>query len=176
MASNKPIDVTPYLAGPLYAVAVLFVLMPVVDVISQVWPPSLGNPSWRYGLVGLGANYLISVAFGSLLACVVAAYQWHRRTLRWVAIANAAFAVLAVLATVGFVLDVLQIRPGLPQNNPAGVRLFNIGAAKAVFKYLVTAVAFAWVALGALRAARAIPAAPGEADAPKLVSQQSKKS
>ena len=172
MASQRSADVLSHLSAPAYGVGLLFVVLPIVDVLAQVWPPSIGSPSWRYGLVGLGANYLISALFGLLLICLTAAFDRRRRTLRWLGIANAVFAVLAVLAAIGFALDVLQLRPGVPRNNPLALRMFDTGAAKAVFKYLVTAVAFAWVGLGAFRAARGIPA-PAEADAPKLVGQQS---
>ena len=171
MASQEREDVTHYLTGPAYGVGLLFILLPIVDVVSQVWPPSLGSPSWRYGLVGLGANYLISVVFGFLLVCLAAGSQWHRRALRILAIVCSALAVLSVLAVLAFVLDVFQLRPGIPRDNSAALRMFDIGAAKAVFKYLLTAVAFAWVALGALRAGREIPA-PVEEEAPKLVGQK----
>ena len=172
MAAQRQADVTPHLTGPIYGVGLLFILLPIMDTISQVWPPSFGSPSWRYGLVGIGANYLISILFGLLLVCLVASFQWHRRVLRWMAIASSVFAVFAVIAAIGFVLDALQLRPGLPRDNRGALRMFDIGAGKALFKYLVTAVAFAWLGFGAWRAARAIPA-PVEADTtPKLVHKQ----
>ena len=171
MASQRSSDVAPYLAGPAYGVALLFIVLPILDTFAQVWPPSLASPSWRYGAVGIGANYLISVLFGLLLCSLIAGWQLHRRTLRWLAIANSVLAVLAVIAAIAFVLDVFQLRPGLPRGNAVALRMFDIGAEKAVFKYLVTAVAFAWVGFGAWRAARAIPV-PVETDTPKLVRKQ----
>jgi hypothetical protein len=168
MASQRSYDLAPHLAGPAYGVALLFIVLPIVDTLAQVWPPAFGSASWRYGAVGLGANYLISVLFGLLLSSLVAGWRQHRRTLRWLAIVNGVFAVLAVIAAIAFALDVLQLRPGLPRDNPVALRLFDLGAEKAVFKYLVSAVALVWVGLGARNAARAIPVS-AETDVPKLV-------
>ena len=170
MASARRTDVTHHLTGPLYAVGALFVVMPILDVVAQVWPPSPGSAPWRYGTVGLGANYLISIVFGLLLITAVATWQWHRRTLRFMGILVAALAILAVIATVAFVLDVIQLRPQVPHSQPGAVHLFDVGALKAVVKYLLAAVALAWVALGALRARRDLPSA-NDQEAPKLVSQ-----
>jgi len=170
--SSDP-DVAPYLAAPAYVVALLFIALPIVDTLAQVWPPAVSSASWRYAVVGIGANYLISVLFGLLLSSLIAGWRQRRRTLRWLAIADSVFAVLAVIAAIGFVLDALQLRLGIPRGDATALRMFSIGAEKAVFKYLVTAVALAWVGLGTWRAARAIPApVPVETDAPKLVHEQ----
>ena len=172
MAAQRKADFTAHFTGPVYGVGLLFIFFPILDTIAQVWPPSVGSPSWRYGIIGIGANYLISVMFGLLLVGLMASIQWHRRVLRWLAIAAGVLAVLAVIASIGFVLDVLQLRPGLPRDNPITLRMFDIGAEKALFKYLVAVVAFAWLGFSAWRAARAIPAPAVEDDAPKLVKEQ----
>jgi len=172
MASQRSSDHASYLAAPAYWVALLFIALPIADTFSQVWPPTVGSPSWRYGTVGIGANYLISVLFGLLLIGLIAVWQQHRRALRWLAIANSVFAVVAVIAAIAFVLDALELRPGLPRGNAMALRMFDIGAGKAVFKYLVSAVAFAWIGFGAWCAARVIPAPAADEEAPKLVQQQ----
>ncbi len=174
MASQRTTDASSYLSGPVYAVGLLFVLIPLVDTLAQVWPPAVGNPSWRYGTVGIGANYLISVLFGMMLISVVAGYLGQRHVLKWLAGVNAALAVIALLSTLGFVLDALQVRPGIPRGNAQALRLFDIGAEKAVFKYVVTAVVLCWLALASWRAAKAIPHAKGEEAVPKLVSHGEK--
>jgi hypothetical protein len=173
MASQRSSDLAPYLAAPAYGVALLFIVLPILDTFAQVWPPAVGSPSWRYGTVGLGANYLISVLFGMLLGSLIAGWRQHRRTLRWLAIACGVFAVILMIAAISFVLDALELRPGLPRGDATAFRMFDIGAGKAVFKYLVTAVALAWVGLGAWRTGRAIPTAtPVDTDVPKLVREQ----
>ena len=171
MAPQRSPDVAPYLTGPAYGIALLFVLMPVVDTLSQMWPPALREPSWRYGTVGIGGNYVIWVLLGMLLTCLVAALRHHRRTLRVLAIVNGVLAVVLLLATVGFVLDVLQVRYSVPRDNPRAMWLFNTGAAKAELKYVISVLVFGWLALSSRRAWRAIPR-PDSDEAPKLVGGQ----
>jgi threonine/homoserine/homoserine lactone efflux protein len=170
MAMQRSADVAPYLTGPAYGVGLLFVLMPVVDTFAQMWPPALSEPSWRYGTVGIGANYLASALLGMLLMCLVAGLRQHRRTLRVLAILNGVFAVVLLLAAVGFILDVLQVRYSVPKDNPRATWLFNTGAVKAELKYLASAFVLAWLALSSRRAWRAIPQQASD-EAPKLVRQ-----
>ncbi len=171
MASQRKTDVILHFPGPLYGVGLLFFFLPIIDVVTQVWPPAPGNPGWRYGLIGLGANYLISVLFGLLLICLAAGAQWHRRTLRVLAIWSAFCGVLCIVGTLAFVLDALQLRPAIPKDNTGQLRMFDVGAAKAVFKYLISAVVFGWIGLASWRGAREIPTHAAE-DVPKLVSRQ----
>ena len=168
MAMQRSADVAPYLTGPAYGVGLLFVLMPVVDTFAQMWPPALGEPSWRYGTVGIGANYLASALLGMLLMCLVAGLRQHRRTLRVLAILNGVFAVALLLAAIGFALDVLQVRYSVPKDNPRAMWLFNTGAVKAELKYLVSVLVFGWLAVATWRAWRAIPQQAPE-ESPKLV-------
>jgi hypothetical protein len=171
MATHRTADLAPYLTGPAYAVGLLFVLMPVVDTFAQMWPPALGEPAWRYGTVGIGANYLISALFGMLLICLVAGLRQHRQTLRMLAIVNGVVAVVLLLAAIGFALDVLQVRMGVPKDNPRTMSLFNTGAAKAELKYLLSVAVFGWLGVASWRAGRAIPE-PVADEVPKLVHEQ----
>jgi len=169
MASQRTAEVSPYFVGPVYAIGLLFVVMPIVDTLAQVWPPAIGSPTWRYGTVGLGANYLISVLFGILLMCLAASLQRHRRTLRWLAGVNAAIGLVALVATLGFILDALQVRSGIQSANAQALRMFNTGVEKAVFKYLVSAVVLLWLGYSSWRAAKAMPHHREDADVPKLI-------
>ncbi len=175
MATQRTADAARYLTAPAYGIAALFVLLPIVDTLSQVWPAALGNPAWRYGTIGLGANYLISVLFGMLGLCVLAALGSHRRTLRALAIVSVLGALLLLIAALAFVLDALQVRGTVPRDNPRTLWLFDAGAAKAAFKYLVSAAVIGWLALATWRAGRAI-ARPAAGDVvPRLVHEQKDK-
>ena len=174
MAAHRTDGLAAEFAGPAYGIGVLFILTAAVDTVSQMWPPALREPSWRYGVVGIGGNYLITVLLGMLLICLVAGVRQHRRTLRILAIVNAVVAVLLVLAAVGFVLDALQVRYSVPKDNPRAVWLFNVGAVKAVAKYVVSAVVLGWLAFASRRAWRAMPR-PSAEEAPRLVRESSAK-
>ena len=177
MAKRNPTaEAAPYLTGPAYAVALLFVLFPIMDTLAQVWPLGLDSPSWRYGAIGLGANYLISALFGMLGLCLVAALRQHRRTLLGLALLSALGALLLLVGALAFSLDVLQVRAGVPRDDPRTRWLFDVGAAKAALKYLVGAGLLAWLGLMGWKAGRSIarPGLDAEEETPRLVSKQQK--
>ena len=171
--AQKTAGVAPHLTGPAYGVAILFVALPIVDTLSQVLPAAPGNPGWRYGVVGLGSNYLVSVLFGMLLLSFLAGARLQRRTLRVLAVVNGVAALLMLAAAMGFVLDAAQVRASLPRDNFRSLRMFDVGAAKAVFKYVVCAPVLGWIAVASWRATRAIPQLGVAADGPKLIHEQS---
>ena len=175
MATQRTDDAARYLIGPAYGIAVLFVLLPIIDTLAQTWPLALSNPAWRYGTIGLGANYLISALFGMLGLCALAALGSHRRSLKVLTIVNAVTALLLLIAALAFLLDALQLRGTVPRDNPRTLWLFQVGAAKAAFKYLVSAAVMVWLALATWRAGRAIPVPAAEDVAPKLVHEQKDK-
>jgi hypothetical protein len=175
MATQRTADAARYLTGPAYGIAVLFVLLPIIDTLAQTWPLALSNPAWRYGTIGLGANYLISALLGMFGLCLLAALGSHRRTLRALTIVNAVAALLLLIAALAFLLDALQLRGTVPRDNPRTLWLFQVGAAKAAFKYLVSAAVMVWLALATWRAGRAIPVPAAEDVAPKLVHEQKDK-
>jgi hypothetical protein len=175
MAMKTPrAEAAPYLTGPAYAVALVFILFPAIDVVAQVWPLGLDSPSWRYGAIGLGANYLISALFGLLGIALVAAVRQHRRILLGVTYLSGLGALLLLVAALSFLLDAFQVRAGVPRNDPRTLWMFDVGAAKAEFKYLVGAGLLAWLGLMGWWAAKAIarPEPEAEEEAPRLVSKQ----
>jgi hypothetical protein len=175
MATQRTDDAARYLTGPAYGIAVLFVLLPIIDTFAQTWPLALSNPAWRYGTIGLGANYLISALFGMLGLCALAAMGSHRRSLKALTIVNGVTALLLLIAALAFLLDALQLRGTVPRDNPRTLWLFQVGAAKAAFKYLVSAAVMGWLGFATWRAGRAIPVPAAEDVAPKLVHEQKDK-
>ena len=177
MANRSPTaEAAPYLTGPAYAVALLFVVFPVVDTIAQVWPLGLDSPSWRYGAIGLGANYLVSALFGMVALALIAALRQHRRILQAATIVGGIGALLLLVAALSFVLDAFQVRAGVPRDDPRTLWLFDVGAAKAELKYLAGAGILAWMGLMGWKAGRTIarPEIASDEEAPRLVSKQQK--
>jgi len=172
MATQRTAEAARYLTAPAYGIAALFVLLPIVDTISQVWPVALGNSAWRYGTIGLGANFLISVLFGMLGLCLLAALGSHRRTLRALTIGSGVAALLLLIAALAFLLDALQLRSTVPRDNPRTLWMYDAGAVKAVFKYLVSTAVFGWLALATWRAGIAIPIPAADEFVPNLVREQ----
>ncbi len=142
--------------GPAYAVALLFVLLPIVDTFSQTWPVNFSSPGWRYGTIGIGANYLISVLFGLLAVAVLASLGASRRVLRTIAVLCGLATVVLLVGVIGFLLDALQVRAGIPASDERTRDLFALGVAKAALKYVLGAAVTAWIALVAWRRAGAL--------------------
>lgn len=137
-----------HLRVPLYLVALVFVVTPVIDIIANVMPLHLGTMQWRFGATGVASNYLISIVFGSALAALVAVSGGKRTTLRVIG-ALGLLAVFGLLIASGFlVLDTLQLRREVP---PEALRNFQVGAWKTLFKLLSTALALAAIARALLR-------------------------
>lgn len=151
-----------------YAVAAVFLLSPLIDVLTNVYPTDLGSMQWRFGAIGILSNYLISAVFGLLLATLVAAVLGHRLVLRISAVLNVLIALVLVGITLLFGLDVLQLRQAV---RPEAGEMFRIGALKASFKILITAVALLLLGIGALKTARGdmADARKGRKDSPLLV-------
>jgi hypothetical protein len=135
-----------------YAVALVFLLSPLVDVVTNVYPFESGSVQWRYGAVGIMSNYLISAVFGLLLATLVAALAGHVKVLWAAAATNLALAAVLVVIVGLFALDVLQLRNVV---RPEAADMFKIGAAKAAFKLLVVAASLVLLGVAGLKAARA---------------------
>lgn len=164
---------SPLLTGPAYAVAILFVLLPIIDTFSQTWPIALSSPGWRYGTIGIGANYLISGLLGMLGLSALAAMGMHRRTLRLLAVLCGVATVLLLVAMFGFLLDAVQVRSGIPASETGARTAFDIGGAKAALKYVLSALVMGWLAIATWRRAGAIPRAK-DAEAPALVGERRK--
>ncbi len=141
-------------ATPLYLVAALFFFTPVLDVFLNVWPWRPALEEWRYGAVGAAANYLVSMVFGCLLASVTAAAWGHRRSLRVLAVAGWLVAALLAALTLEFILDVMQLKARVPQEDQPG---FELGAFKAVVKYVASIVCTVVVGVVGWKSAREMP-------------------
>jgi hypothetical protein len=156
------------LAGPLYFLAFLLVATPVVDILANTWPLRFGDVTWRYGAVGMFSGFLLTPLLGVGLSSWVALTLGHRMTQRVLMIGCLVVAVLLVIAGLSFLLDVVQLRHSVPTAPPQAMWTFEVGAAKALLKYFVAAIAFTWFGLAARRALRA-SAAGSRGPTPPLV-------
>jgi hypothetical protein len=93
-----------------YGVAALLLIFPLLDVLQAVWPPRLGEVSWRVIAAGLLSRVLVTPVLGLLLAFAAALILSQPRVLRTLAVVNALVAVLAAAGLAIFGLDALQVR------------------------------------------------------------------
>jgi hypothetical protein len=139
------------MGGAVYLIAALLAAVPVFDLISTAWPLQPGNLSWRYGFLGLLANFLLTPMLGAVLAAATAALLRHALTLRLLSIT---FIVLALLLGAGlglFAMDVVQLRAQLAQE---ALPNYQRTAIIAACKYLTGMLALLWLGVGGLRTAR----------------------
>jgi hypothetical protein len=139
------------LAGPLYLVAALLVVIPLTDFLLSVPPGELSNVQWRFAAIGLLSGYMLTPVLGLAMALVVAAFLKHYRAQRWLVAACLSMATVLVALSLGFVLDMLQVRSSVPDD---GLAAFGNAWNRAILKHALAASAFGYMGL---RARRMVP-------------------
>jgi hypothetical protein len=139
------------LAGPLYAIAALLIVVPAVDFVLSVPAMEAGNVQWRFAAVGLLSGYMLTPVLGLALAFVVSAMLKQHNVQRLLVILCLTMAFALIVMSMGFMLDVLQIRATVPQQ---GQQAFNSAWMRAIIKHMLSAVALGYLGW---RARRMIP-------------------
>jgi hypothetical protein len=134
-----------------YLLALVLVLLPFVETIAGGWPPRPGEVSWRFGTVGIFANFLGTLFLGLLIGAVTAHLLGHRVVVRALSVAAMFMALVLVLAMAGFALDYVQLRRMV---RPELKGKFDVESMKATATTLVAIVAGLWLGIGGLRASR----------------------
>jgi hypothetical protein len=152
--SKTPIDPEEALAGPLYVVAALLIVIPLADFALSVAAPVLSSVQWRFAAVGLLSGFTLTPILGIAMMFVISAILEHRRLQRVLSILCLTIAVVFIVMSAGFVLDVLQLRASVPlEGRPA----FQSAWTRALLKHVLAAVALGYLGW---RARRMIPAGP----------------
>jgi len=134
-------------------VTLLFIVFPLADIFTNVWPLDAGNVQWRYGFFGITSNYLVGPLFGMCLLAAIAVAAEHRRTILAAAALSALGGVLLLAGLAVFGLDILQLRNNV---RPEAEFAFRTGSVKSFLKILATGIAMAVIAAGSFRAARTL--------------------
>ncbi|HEV8195249.1 MAG TPA: hypothetical protein VGP87_01310 [Gemmatimonadales bacterium] len=143
--SSRPLERT---AGPFYFLALLFLVLPLVDYVMNVWPLNPGTVSWRYGALGLSGGFLLTPLLGLVMMLTGSMLFGHRGMRVMVGVVSAVLALLLALGMMLFVLDSLQVRRGVAAD---AMWAFDVGVIKAIVKIFTGAICSAWVALVAFR-------------------------
>lgn len=145
------------MSAGVYAVAAALLVIPVVDVLSQVWPPRPSLAEWRYGTLGLMSNYFLTPLLGLVLAGAAAFLVGSRRAQRIMALIALVGAAAMLIAVAAFSLDVLQVRQSVVAE---AMPMFKIGALKAAGKLVVYFACLAILGIGYWKASAPPPNAP----------------
>lgn len=94
----------------LYAVALLILLLPSLELLAAIMPMEPGSVRWRFGAVGFAFQTFTTLLLGLALAAFVALALGHRGAARAVALVAAFLGAAVLLATAFVTLDFLQLR------------------------------------------------------------------
>lgn len=139
------------LAGPLYFVAALLIVVPLVDLVLGIPPAELSNVQWRFAAVGLLSSHTLTPILGLAMALVIAAVLRQHSLQRWLVIACLSCGAILIALSLGFLLDALQLRASVPDNGRAA---FKSASTRAFIKLALSTVAVAYMGW---RARRMIP-------------------
>lgn len=133
----------------LYAVALVLLVSPLLDLVGAVWPPRLGEVSWRFGAFGLATSALASPILALALAKVAGVLLEHRALVRTVAIVDLVLLVLVAAGLAFFLLDFLQLRATLAT---ASLRQYDTAGFKAAVNGALETVVLGWMGVAGMRA------------------------
>lgn len=132
----------------MYAVAFLFILVPVLEFAGRVWPLQPAAPAWRYGAIGLLTNAGLLPILGLAIAICIALWLEHGRTLRAFGGVALFTSLILLVLTPFFLLDALQLRGSV---NPAMKRSFDITSAKALVTFAAMIATLGFLGLTTIR-------------------------
>ena len=155
------------LAGPLYLVAALLILIPVVDLALGIPTADFSSVQWRFASVGLLSVHTMLPIAGLGLAFVISAVRKQYGVQRLLVFICLTTALGLVATTLSFVLDGLQVRASVPgEARPAFMNAWT----QALIKLTLSVVALAYMGW---RARRMLPV-PSRHRTPKTVHVVSK--
>jgi hypothetical protein len=145
MRLNRP------LIAAAYAVALLMILLPLIEVVLSVWPMRFGQTAWRFGTLGLLSQGATTPLVGLIVLVTTAFLLGHRKTLLFTGVFAALAALLLIVAIPLFGLDAVQMRS---QVRAQASRAFDISSMLATVKLAGLTVVLLLISVGAIKAAR----------------------
>ena len=142
------IDPEEALAGPLYFLAALLIVFPLVDFVLSVPSAELSDVQWRFAAVGLLSGYTLTPILGIAMAFVVAAFLKQHGVQRGLVVACLASGAILIALSLGFALDVLQLRLSVPNDGRAA---FKSASIRAIVKLGLSVLALAYMGWSARR-------------------------
>lgn len=119
---------------PGYFLASLLVILPIVDIVMISLPLEFGEVQWRFGFFGTLTRAANTPLLGIVIAFMLAAMLGHRRRLRAMSAFFVVIFVVALVVTILFALDALQVRTDF---NPQFQRPFDRVMAVGMLKLIV---------------------------------------
>jgi hypothetical protein len=134
----------------LYAVALVLLVSPLVDLVGAVWPPRMGEVSWRFGAFGLTTSALVSPILGFAMLKVAGVLLDHRGVVRTVAVIDLILMLVLLGGLAFFALDFVQLRATLAASS---LGQYDMAGFKAAVNGLLELIVLGWMGVAGLRAA-----------------------
>jgi hypothetical protein len=134
----------------LYAVALVLLVSPLVDLVGAVWPPRMGEVSWRFGAFGLTTSALVSPILGFAMLKVAGVLLEHRGVVRTVAVIDLILLLVVLGGLAFFALDFVQLRATLAASS---LGQYDMAGFKAAVNGLLEVIVLGWMGVAGLRAA-----------------------
>jgi hypothetical protein len=128
----------------LYLCVFLFLAIPAIQSVTQLWPLQVGNIQWRFTAATIGSTALVLPSAGMVLWAAVARATGNRAGQLTLGILSTVLVVALLAGTGNFVLDALQLREIVPTGAMSG---FLATAARILLLCTLFIVAFTWVAV-----------------------------
>lgn len=128
----------------LYLCVFLFLAIPAIQAVTQLWPLQVGNIQWRFTAATVLATALVLPAAGLVLGAVAARLSGQKGARLTIGILATVLVVALLAGTGNFVLDALQLREVVPTAAMSG---FLATTARVLLMCSLFIVAFTWVAV-----------------------------
>lgn len=116
---------------PGYLILGIATILPLIDLLIQVWPLRVGTLAWRFGFVGLFSDRVSAPILLLFLMYALALASGDRKVMIFIAAVSALLALFLLSGMGSFALDTLQMKRRVP---PAQVAKFNVTAVQAMAK------------------------------------------
>lgn len=130
------------LARPLYAVAAMLVVIPLVDFLLVVPPAEYSSVQWRFAAAGLLSSHTLMPILGLALAFVISAVLKQHSVQRALVVACLTIAVFLGVVCILFVLDVRSLRASVPLD---GRPAFSSAWTRALITHALSAATLAYL-------------------------------
>ena len=148
---TRRLDPEDALAGPLYFVAAMLVVVPLADFVLSVPPAEFSSRPWRFTTLGLLSGQTLLIVLGAALALAMSAILKQYALQRALVVSCLTSAAIFALLTVQFWVDMGNQRIATPPGEAAAVMS---ASNRAIIRLILTTVAFAYLGW---RARRMIP-------------------
>ena len=124
-------------------------ILPIVDLIAQIWPLRPATVVWRFGAVGLMSSAVGAPLVLLFLIFAIALAANDRKVMVFVGVVTAIFVLLLVSGMGAFALDALQMKRRVQEGAQPK---FLLAAAQALMKLGLQSIASLVLAISAFRA------------------------